>query len=68
MELLISNVLVDSNIGHDEFVLKNKMLKEYDDTKGKNKLINLYGIKCSMFTKNSDIKIKREIEVKINLY
>ena len=35
VELLISNVLTESNIIHDEFVLKIEVLKEYDDMKGK---------------------------------
>ena len=30
IEVLISKALIDSNISHDEFVLINKMLKEYD--------------------------------------
>ena len=33
MEVLISKVLIDSNISHDEFVLMNNVLKEYDDMK-----------------------------------
>ena len=35
VELLISNVLTESNIIHDEFVLKIEVLKEYDDMRGK---------------------------------
>ena len=35
MEVLISKGLVDSNIGHDEFVLINNVLKEFYDMKGK---------------------------------
>ena len=31
--VLISNALTDSNIIHDEFVLINNMLKEYDNMK-----------------------------------
>ena len=30
MEVLISEALIDSNISHDEFVLINNVLKEYD--------------------------------------
>ena len=30
MEVLISNAFIDSNISHDEFVLTNNLLKEYD--------------------------------------
>ena len=30
--------------------------------------MNLYYIKCLMFTKSKNIKVKREIEKKINLY
>ena len=35
VELLISNVLTESNVIHDEFVLKIEVLKEYDDMRGK---------------------------------
>ena len=30
--------------------------------------MNVYCIKCSMFTKYKNIKVKREIDGKINLY
>ena len=33
MEVLISTALIDSNIGHDEFVLINNVLKEFFDMK-----------------------------------
>ena len=33
IEVLISKALNDSNVSHDEFVLINNVLKEYDDTK-----------------------------------
>ena len=33
VEVLICKALVDSNIVHDEFVLINKVLKEYNDMK-----------------------------------
>ena len=33
IEVLISNALINSNISHDEFVLSNNILKEYDDMK-----------------------------------
>ena len=33
IDVLISKVLIDSNITHDEFVLINTMLKEYDEMK-----------------------------------
>ena len=33
MEVLISKTLIDSSITHDEFVLINKMLKEFYDLK-----------------------------------
>ena len=32
-EVLISKALVDSNISHDEFVLINKVMKEFYDMK-----------------------------------
>ena len=31
MEVLISKSLIDSNIRHEEFVLKINAIKEYDD-------------------------------------
>ena len=33
IEVLISKALIDSNISHDEFVLINNVLKEYEDMK-----------------------------------
>ena len=33
MEFFISKALIDSSISHDEFVLINNVLKEYDDMK-----------------------------------
>ena len=33
IEVLISKVLIDSNINHDEFVLINNVLKKYDSMK-----------------------------------
>ena len=33
IEILISKALTDSNISHDEFVLINNVLKEYDNMK-----------------------------------
>ena len=33
VEVLISKVLIDSNISHDEFVLINILPKEFDDMK-----------------------------------
>ena len=33
IEVLISKVLIDSNISHDDFSLINKVLKEYDNVK-----------------------------------
>ena len=37
IEVLISKVLIDSNISHDGFVLINNVLKEYDDMKKEKK-------------------------------
>ena len=34
IEVLISKALINSNISHDEYVLINDALKEYDDMKG----------------------------------
>ena len=33
MDVLVSKVSTDSNISHDEFVLTNNVLKEFDDMK-----------------------------------
>ena len=33
MEILIFKALIDSNINHDEFILINNVLKEYDQMK-----------------------------------
>ena len=33
IEVLISKVLIDSNISHDEYVLINNVLKEFYDMK-----------------------------------
>ena len=33
IEVLISKALTDSNVSHDEFVLINNVLKDYDDIK-----------------------------------
>ena len=33
IEVLISKAVIDSNISHDEFVLINNVLKEYDEMK-----------------------------------
>ena len=35
IEVVISKVLIDSNISHDEFVLVNNVLKENDNIKKK---------------------------------
>ena len=42
IELLISKALIDSNITHDEFVLINNVLKEYDEMKEHSLLKNLF--------------------------
>ena len=41
IEVLISKALIDSNINHDEVVLINKMLKEYDVMKEEIKNLKL---------------------------
>ena len=38
IEVLVSMVLIDSNISHDEFVLINNVLKEFYDIKDEIKL------------------------------
>ena len=40
IEVLISKTLIDSSISHDEFVLINNVLKEYDDMKEEIKNLN----------------------------
>ena len=40
VEILISKVLIEKCIGHDEFVLVNNVLKEQDDMKQKIKYPN----------------------------
>ena len=40
IEVLVSKALIDSNISHDEFVLINKVLKEFYDNKEKIKNFN----------------------------
>ena len=47
MEVLISKALVNSNVSHDEFILKNTVLKEYDDMKEEIKNLKTKGIKES---------------------
>ena len=37
IEVLISKALIDSNISHDEFILIDNLLKEYDFMKEENK-------------------------------
>ena len=39
-KLLISKALISSVISHDEFVLMNNMLKEYDKIKEEIKILN----------------------------
>ena len=35
IQILISMALIDSNVTHDEFVLINNMLRQYDNMKNK---------------------------------
>ena len=39
IEVLISKALIDSNISHDEFVLINNVLKEYEEMKEEVKIL-----------------------------
>ena len=41
IEVLISKALIDSNISHDEFVLINNMLKEYEEERRNQKFKDL---------------------------
>ena len=54
IEVLISKALIDSCISHDNFVLVNNVLKEYDDMKEKIKKI-----KIQQFIKDFDLSIKQ---------
>ena len=40
IEVLISKALIDLYISHDEFVLVNNVLNEYDDMKKRNQTFN----------------------------
>ena len=42
MEVLIFKALINSNISHDEFVLINNLLKEYDNMKEEIKNLTVY--------------------------
>ena len=42
IEVLISKSLIDSNISHDEFILTNNVLKEYQEMKGEIKNVKTY--------------------------
>ena len=44
IEVLISKALIDSNISHDKFVLKNSALKEDDDMKEKTKNLKTWAV------------------------
>ena len=44
IEVLISKVLIDSVISHDEFVLINDVLKEYSEIKENKKLKDLINL------------------------
>ena len=50
IEVLISIALIGSHISHDEFVLINNLLKEYDDMKDKtNKIKPMCYQKCHVW-------------------
>ena len=52
IEVLISKALIYSNTSHDEFVLINNVVKEYDDTKEEIKNLLIQFIKdFSLFIK-----------------
>ena len=44
IEVLISKVLIDSVLSHDEFVLINDVLKEYSEIKENKKLKDLINL------------------------
>ena len=44
IEVLISKALIDSNSSHDEFVLINNVLKEYDDMKEEIKNLKTWAV------------------------
>ena len=55
IEVLISKTLIDSNLSHNEFVLINNVLKEYDKTKEKIKNLK----KCRKNTESKNPKVIR---------
>ena len=69
----LKQALINSNISHDEFVLINIVLKEYDNVKKEIKNPNIIkwilivlNVLCLQKTRN--IQIKRKISWKINIY
>ena len=54
IEVLICKALIDLNISHDEFILVNNVLKEYDDMKEEIK-----NLKTGHFIKNFNLFIKQ---------
>ena len=65
--------MINSNISHDEFVLINIVLKEYDNVKKEIKNSNiikwtLIALNVLCLQKTRNIQIKRKISWKINIY
>ena len=56
MKVWISNLLIDSNISHDEFILINNMLKEYKDIISFSIFIKTMLSDCLKFRKNTESK------------
>ena len=69
IEILISKVLIDSNISHDQFVLINNMLKEFYEMKKEIKnLVKQFIKDFSLSVKKSDgiaWKVEKMQKVKI---
>ena len=69
IEILISKVLIDSNISHDQFVLINNMLKElYEMKKEIKNLVKQFIKDFSLSVKKSDgiaWKVEKMQKVKI---
>ena len=57
IEILISKVLIDSNISHDQFVLINNMLKEFYEMKKEIK--NL----VKQFIKDFSLSVKKSYRI-----
>ena len=53
IEFLVSTALIDSNISHDEFILTNDVLKEYEQMKEEIERLNQFIEDFSLFIKQT---------------